>query len=49
MTYRERVLALKFLEKQKRNPEYAKKLGVEVKMKSKKENRYENTSNIRKY
>lgn len=35
MTVRERVRALKYLEKQKKNPELAKKLGVEIKMKEK--------------
>ena len=30
MNVRQRVLALRLLEKQKRNPEYAKRLGVEV-------------------
>lgn len=32
MGARERILALKYLEKQKRHPEFAKQLGVEVKM-----------------
>ena len=30
MNVRQRVLALRLLEKQKRNPEYAKRLGVET-------------------
>ena len=30
MNVRQKVLALRLLEKQKRNPEYAKRLGVEV-------------------
>jgi hypothetical protein len=33
MTAKERVRALLYLEKQKKNPELAKKLGIEVKMK----------------
>ena len=32
MNVRERLLALKFLEKQKKNSEYAKQIGVEVKI-----------------
>ena len=35
MTVRERVLALRLLEKQKKNPELAKQLGINVKMISK--------------
>ena len=35
MTSKQRVLALKFLEKQKRNPSFAKKIGVEIKIKEK--------------
>lgn len=30
MTYKERVLALKLKEKLEKNPEYAKRIGVEV-------------------
>lgn len=30
MTVKQRVLALRLLEKQQRNPEYAKKLGINV-------------------
>ena len=30
MTARERILAIKLLEKQERNPEYVKKIGVQV-------------------
>ena len=33
MTVKQRVLALKFLEKQKKNPDFAKKMGIEVKPK----------------
>ena len=33
MTVRQRILALRLLEKQQKNPEYAKQLGIEVKMK----------------
>lgn len=32
MTTRERILAIKLLEKQKRNPEYAKQIGIQVSM-----------------
>ncbi|MBQ8815548.1 MAG: hypothetical protein IJZ85_13745 [Lachnospiraceae bacterium] len=35
MTARERMLALRLLEKQEKNPEYAKKLGVQVKVNKK--------------
>ena len=35
MTARQRILALKLLEKQKKNPDFAKKIGVEVKIKEK--------------
>ena len=40
MTVKQRVPALKFLEKQKKNPDFAKKMGIEVKceMKSKRKN-----------
>ena len=30
MTVRERILALKLLEKQERHPEYAKRIGIQV-------------------
>ena len=30
MTARERILAIKLLEKQERNPEYAKQIGIQV-------------------
>lgn len=30
MTARERILAIKLLEKQEQNPEYAKKIGIHV-------------------
>ncbi len=33
MTARQRILALRFLEKQKKNPEFAKKIGVKIKEK----------------
>ena len=38
MTTRERILALKLLEKQERDPEYAKRIGIQadLKMKEKK-------------
>lgn len=32
MNVRQRILALRLLEKQKKNPEYAKKIGIEVKI-----------------
>lgn len=38
MTVRERILALRLLEKQKNNPELAKKLGINVQMKKKVKN-----------
>ena len=37
MTVRERVLALRLLEKQKKNPELARQLGINVKMVDKQE------------
>lgn len=39
MTVRERLLALKMLERQKENPEYLKKLGIRVDMKEKTEDK----------
>ena len=36
MSVRERILALRLLEKQKKNPEIAKQIGIEVKMTEKK-------------
>ena len=30
MTARERILAIKLLEKQEKNPEYAKQIGIQV-------------------
>ena len=35
MTARERILAIKLLEKQERNPEYAKRIGIQVNMEKK--------------
>ena len=32
MTVRERILAIKLLEKQEKNPEYAKQIGIQVSM-----------------
>ena len=32
MTAKERILALKLLEKQTQHPEYAKRIGIEVKL-----------------
>lgn len=32
MSVKSRLLALKLLEKQKKNPEYAKQIGIEVKI-----------------
>ena len=35
MTAKQRILALKLLEKQKKNPELAKKIGMEIRIKEK--------------
>ena len=35
MTTRERILALRLLEKQERNPEYARRIGIQVSMEKK--------------
>ena len=35
MTARERILAIKLLEKQERNPEYAKRIDIQVNMEKK--------------
>lgn len=35
MSVKQRILALRLLEKQKKNPELAKKLGINVQMKKK--------------
>ena len=32
MTARERILAIKLLEKQERKPEYARRIGIQVRM-----------------
>ncbi len=32
MTARERILAIRLLEKQERNPEHAKRIGIQVRM-----------------
>ena len=32
MTVRQRILALRLLEKQERNPEFAKRIGIQVSM-----------------
>lgn len=32
MSTRERILALRLMEKQKRNPEYAERIGIQVRM-----------------
>lgn len=32
MTTRERILAIRLLEKQKRNPEYTKQIGIQVQL-----------------
>lgn len=44
MSVKSRLLALKLLEKQNKNPEYAKQLGIEVNVVSKKEVKLECTS-----
>ena len=36
MTVRERILAIKLLEKQENNPEYTKQLGIQMRMVKKK-------------
>ena len=43
MAVKQRIISLKYLEKQKKNNDFAKKIGVEVKMKTNKkgENVYE--------
>lgn len=38
MTVKERILALRLLEKQKKNPELAKKLGINIQIKKKVKN-----------
>lgn len=38
MTVKERILALRLLEKQKKNPKLAKKLGINIQMKKKVKN-----------
>ena len=38
MTARERILAIKLLEKQERNPEYARRIGIQVSMEKKDKN-----------
>ena len=35
MTTRERILAIKLLEKQERNPEYVRRIGIQVSMEKK--------------
>lgn len=35
MSVRERILAIKLMEMQEKNPEYAERLGIEVKMEDK--------------
>lgn len=44
MTVKERILALRLLEKQKKNPELAKKLGINVHMKKKVKHECTNTN-----
>ena len=46
MTAKQRVLALKYLEKQKKKPNFAKKIGVEIKIKEK-EDKNEQICNYR--
>ena len=36
MIAKQRILALKLLDKQKKNPDYMKKLGIKIKIKDKK-------------
>ncbi len=44
MSVKARLLALKLLEKQKRNPEYAKQIGIEVKVVEKEKEKEEKKS-----
>ena len=37
MTVKQRLLALKYLEKQKKNPSFAKNIGVKIEIKKKEE------------
>lgn len=46
MTAKQRVLALKYLEKQRKNPHFSKKIGVEIRIKEK-EKRNEQVCNCR--
>ena len=48
MTAKQRVLALKYLEKQKKNPGFAKKIGVEIKIKEKEDKKWKDFLNLRK-
>lgn len=41
MTARERILAIRLLEKQERSPEYAKRIGIQVKITQKDPNNKE--------
>ena len=41
MTARERILALKLLEKQERSPEYARRIGIQVNIVNKDPNKSE--------
>lgn len=45
MGVRNRITALRFLEKQKRDPEYAKRLGIKVEVKQPLENTKRQESN----
>ena len=42
LSVKERILALRLLEKQNKQPEHAKKIGVKVKMKEKNQKKKEN-------
>ena len=45
MSVKERILAIRLIEMQEKNPEYAKRLGVEIKMENKKDVQVENALN----
>lgn len=44
MTARERILALRLLEKQERSPEYAKRIGIQVNILQKDPEKMEDTN-----
>ena len=46
MTARERVLALRLLEKQEKNPEFARKIGVKIKVTKQKKSKHGGEMNV---